>query len=267
MERHATAALSTADPVPLAAEALRIRAGTRLLVEGLALRVQRGEFLAILGRNGSGKSRTLHTLAGLAAPDAGQVLLEGRPLQQLRRREIAQRLGLLPQDREDSLALTALESVSLGRHPHLDFWRPDTAAGVALARAALARVGLADCAERPLATLSGGEQRRVAVAALLVQQPQVYLLDEPSNHLDPQHQIGILRLFRSLCDGGASVIATLHDPTLAVRYADSVLLLYGDGRYQLGDSAALVDGARLSDLYQTPIASLGTPPRQVFVAE
>lgn len=267
MERHATAALSGAGPVPLAAEALRIRAGARLLVEELTLQLQRGEFLAILGRNGSGKSRTLHTLAGLDAPDAGRVLLEGRPLKQLRRREIARRLGLLPQDREDSLALTALESVSLGRHPHLGFWQPDTAADRALARDALARVGLEDCAARPLTTLSGGEQRRVAVAALLAQQPQVYLLDEPSNHLDPQHQIGILRLFRSLCDGGASVIATLHDPSLAARFADTVLMLYGDGHYQLGATAALVDGTRLSELYQTPIGSLGAPPRQVFVAE
>jgi iron complex transport system ATP-binding protein len=267
MERHATAALSGDGAVPLAAEALRIRAGTRLLVDELTLQLQRGEFLAILGRNGSGKSRTLHTLAGLDAPAGGRVLLEGRPLQQLRRREIARRLGLLPQDREDSLALTALESVSLGRHPHLDFWRPDSAADLAVSRDALERVGLADCAARPLTTLSGGEQRRVAIAALLAQQPQVYLLDEPSNHLDPQHQIGILRLFRSLCDAGASVIATLHDPTLAARYADRVLLLHGDGRSQLGATAALVDGARLSELYQTPIGSHGVPPRQVFVAE
>jgi iron complex transport system ATP-binding protein len=259
--------LNGSDAFPLEADALRIRAGPRLLVESLSLRLRAGEFLVMLGRNGSGKSRTLHALAGLETPAAGRVLLDGQALGSLRRRDIARRLGLLPQDREDSLALTALESVSLGRHPHLRFWQRESAHDLALSRHALARVGLEDCATRTLATLSGGEQRRVAVAALLTQRPQVYLLDEPSNHLDPQHQIGILNLFRSLCDEGASVIATLHDPTLAARYADHVLLLHGDGRFQLGAAGELLDSRMLSELYQTPIGTLGAPPRRVFVAE
>jgi iron complex transport system ATP-binding protein len=259
--------LTGSHPIPLAADALRIRAGSRLLVEGLSLQLRQGEFLAMLGRNGSGKSRTLHALAGLETPAAGRVLLDGQVLGSLRRRDIARRLGLLPQDREESLALTALESVSLGRHPHLGFWQRESAQDLALARDALARVGLADCTARALVTLSGGEQRRVAVAALLTQRPQIYLLDEPSNHLDPQHQIGILSLFRSLCDEGASVVATLHDPTLAARYADTVLLLHGDGRYQLGAAGTLLDARTLTQLYQTTIGSLGAPPRQVFVAE
>jgi iron complex transport system ATP-binding protein len=267
MECHAAAAVTGSDPTPLAAEALTIRAGPRLLVERLTLPLRRGEFLAILGRNGCGKSRTLHALAGLDSPAAGRVLLDGRALASLRRRDVARRLGLLPQDREDALALTALESVSLGRHPHLRFWQRESAQDLALARDALARVGLEDCTARSLSTLSGGEQRRVAVAALLAQRPQVYLLDEPSNHLDPQHQIGILNLFRSLCDDGASVIATLHDPNLAARFADSVLLLHGDGRYRLGATDDVLDAASLSELYQTPIGTLCSPPRRVYVAE
>jgi iron complex transport system ATP-binding protein len=255
------------DQPPLAAETLRIRAGSRLLVENLTLALRRGEFLAILGRNGSGKSRTLHVLAGLDAPDGGRVLLAGEPLRALRRQDIARRIGVLPQDREDSLALSALESVSLGRHPHLRFWQRESAQDLAIARDALARVGLEECAARALTTLSGGEQRRVAIAALLAQRPQVYLLDEPSNHLDPQHQVGILSLFRALCDEGVSVVATLHDPTLAARYADSVLLLHGDGRYRLGAAGELLDAPVLSELYRTPIGTVGAPPRRVFVAE
>ena len=91
------------------------------------------------------------------------------------------------------------------------------------------QLGLRDFAMRLVPTLSGGEQRRVAMAALLAQAPQIYLLDEPSNHLDPLHQIQVLNLFRALTAQGASIIATLHDPTLAERFADRVLLLYGDG--------------------------------------
>jgi iron complex transport system ATP-binding protein len=103
------------------------------------------------------------------------------------------------------------------------------------------------------------------MAALLVQAPQSYLLDEPSNHLDPLHQIQVLQLFHDLTRQGASVIATLHDPTLAERFADRVLLLYGDGRHRLGAAAQILTSAALSELYLTPMLTLGTAPRRAFV--
>jgi iron complex transport system ATP-binding protein len=249
----------------LTTRALTIAAGARVLVRDLSLSVQRGEFLAVLGRNGCGKSLTLHALAGLAPPQSGQVLLHGQELGSISRREIARRLGLLPQDREEALALTALESVLIGRHPHLQFWQREGSGDVALARDALARLGLADCAMRLLTTLSGGEQRRAAMAALLAQAPQIYLLDEPSNHLDPHHQIQILGLFRDLCAAGASIIATLHDPTLAERFADRVLLLYGDGRHRLGAAAEILNSETLSELYLTPMQAFGDTPRRAFI--
>jgi len=250
----------------LTATGLAIAAGARMLVQNLSLGVRRGEFLAILGRNGSGKTLTLHALAGLSAPYSGQVLLDGEELTAMPRRWIAQRLGLLLQDREESLALSALESALIGRHPHLKFWQREGEQDLAIAQAALRRVGLADFARRSVATLSGGEQRRAAMASLLTQQPQIYLLDEPTNHLDPHHQIEVLEIFRALCREGASVIATLHDPTLAERYADRALLLYGDGRYRLGPVAEVLTAEELSALYLTPICAIGAPPRRAFIA-
>ncbi len=169
----------------LACKALTIAAGGRMLVADLSLSLQPGEFLAVLGRNGCGKSLTLHALAGLNAPRRGRVLLNGADLHRLPRRQVARQLGLLPQDREESLSMTALESVMIGRHPHLSFWQREGAADEAIAQTALSQLGLRDFAMRLVPTLSGGEQRRVAMAALLAQAPQIYLLDEPSNHLDP----------------------------------------------------------------------------------
>ena len=236
-----------------------------MLVQELSLSIAAGEFLAILGRNGTGKSLTLHALAGLAAPHSGRVLLQGRNLRRLSRRRVARQLGLLLQDREESLAMTTLESVLIGRHPHLQFWQREGAQDLAIAHHALERLGLAACAMRPVTTLSGGEQRRAAMAALLAQSPRIYLLDEPSNHLDPHHQIEILTLFRELCGEGASVIATLHEPTLAERFADRVLLLHGDGRHALGPAAELLSAQTLSALYQTPMQVLGQAPRRAFI--
>jgi iron complex transport system ATP-binding protein len=259
----ATAAL-TGDP--LLASGVSISAGRRALVQDLNLSLRRGEFLAVLGRNGSGKSLTLHALAGLNPVGAGKVLLAGEDLASLSRRRIAQRLGLLLQDREESLSLSALELTLIGRHPHLKFWQREGAQDMAVAQAALRRVGLADVARRQIHTLSGGEQRRAAMASLLAQEPQIYLLDEPTNHLDPHHQIQILQTFRDLCDQGASVIATLHDPTLAERFAERALLLYGDGRYQLGPVAEVLTAEELSALYLTPIEAVGVGSRRAFVA-
>jgi iron complex transport system ATP-binding protein len=249
----------------LVCDALTIAAGARVLVRDLSLSLARGEFLAILGRNGCGKSLTLHALAGLSTPRAGRVLLQGAEVRTLPRRLVARQLGLLPQDREESLAMTALESVLIGRHPHLSFWQREGTDDLAIAHSALTRLGLHDIALRLVTSLSGGEQRRVAMAALLAQAPQIYLLDEPSNHLDPLHQIQVLKLFRDLTSQGASIIATLHDPTLADRFADRVLLLHGDGRHRLGSAAEILTSEALSDLYLTPMQTLGVAPRRAFL--
>ncbi|MCC7464037.1 MAG: ABC transporter ATP-binding protein [Gammaproteobacteria bacterium] len=255
---------STAAPLLVATD-LQIDAGARTLVRALSFELRAGEFLAVLGRNGSGKSLTLHTLAGLRRPATGTLRCGTRPITELGRRATARHIGLLPQDREDALPLTALESALVGRHPHLRTWQSTGALDEALALRALERFGVGAQAARAVSTLSGGEQRRAAMAALLTQQPHVYLLDEPTNHLDPHHQIEVLGVFRELCHAGAAVIATLHDPALAERYSDRTLLLFGDGRWRLGPSREVLSVEELSALYLTPMTALGTPGRRAFI--
>lgn len=253
-------------PAALRAQDLSVSAGARRLVSALTISVAPGEFIAILGRNGCGKSLTLHTLAGLRPPSSGTVELEGRQLTQLSRRSIAQRLGLLTQDLEEGFASTVMESLLIGRHPHLSLLAREGPADRRLAQAALTRVGLPGFAERSAETLSGGEQRRCAMAALLTQDPQVYLLDEPSNHLDPQQQLAVLGLFREEANRGRTVIAILHDPTLAARFADSALLLYGDGNWLAGPAAEVLSAASLSQLYETPLTEVAVGTRRVFTS-
>lgn len=240
--------------------------GARQLVVGLSLQFRPGEFVAILGRNGSGKTLTLHTLAGLRQSQAGEVHLDGAAMESVSRRAVALRLGLLAQDVEESFVTTALEAVLVGRHPHLKLWQWETAEDERIARAALTAVDLEDFAGRRTDTLSGGELRRVAVAALLAQEPSVFLLDEPSNHLDPAHQLGILGLFRELCTAGKTVIATMHDPTVAARFADRVILLHGDGRWAAGAALELLTAERLSELYLAPMLELEKDGRRIFVS-
>jgi iron complex transport system ATP-binding protein len=250
----------------LAAKQVSVRVGARALVNDLSVEFAAGEMLAILGCNGSGKTLTLHTLAGLRPPHAGEVQLDGVSFAQLSRRAIALRLGLLAQDLEDAFVTTALEMVLIGRHPHLSLWQWETAEDERIARDALAAVGLENFAERRTDTLSGGEQRRVAVAALLAQRPGIFLLDEPTNHLDPHHQIRVLGLFRERAAGGGAVITTLHDPTLAARFADRVLLLFGDGRWRAGPVREVLTADSLSELYNSPMIEIEQDGRRVFVS-
>ncbi len=249
----------------LCAAGVTVRAGTRELVRALSVGFTGGELIAILGRNGSGKTLTLHTLAGLRAPAAGTVSLDGVPIDRLGRRALALRLGLLPQDLDEAFVATAIETVLIGRHPHLALWQWESAEDEQIARAALRAMDMDGFALRRTDTLSGGEQRRVAVAALLAQQPAIFLLDEPTNHLDPQHQLAVLSLFRELAKSQRTVITTLHDPTLAARFADRVLLLYGDGRWLLGPVATALTAATLSELYAAPMVELAQEGRRVFV--
>ena len=243
---------------------LDVAVGARLLVRSLSLELRAGDFLAVLGCNGSGKTLTMHTLAGLRAAEVGEITYRGSPLRGLSRRAVAREVALLPQVDSEGQSTTVLEHVLLGRHAHLATWRWPGAADDAIAHAALTAVALRGFAHRSLNTLSGGEQRRANCALTLAQQSAVLLLDEPTNHLDPQHALAVLDLFKARSYQGAAVVATLHDPTLASRYATHVLLLFGDGRWQLSDATQMLDLALLGELYGTAIGSAVLNGRTIF---
>lgn len=236
----------------------------RVLVRDLNLKVQAGSMLAVLGPNGSGKSLSLHTFAGVRAPGAGEVLIAGRPIAAWPRRELARQLALLPQNVEDPFPAKVIETVLLGRHPHIARWQWESARDRAIASQALAAVGLAGYEMRDVFTLSGGERRRAALAAVLAQTPRIFLLDEPTNQLDPNHQLEALQLLRAQADASAALVVTLHDPNLAVRFADQALLIGRDGRWRCGAAAEILTAAHLSELYDTQFQSADIGGRRVF---
>jgi len=254
-------------PVLLGVSGLDVTVSGRTLVRGLDFGVTAGEFACILGPNGAGKSLTLHTLAGLRPPARGSIALCGRPLDAWPRRERARRIGLLTQTSEDPFPGTVLDAVLVGRHPHIEPWRWESPQDVAIAQTALAACDLAAFEERAIDTLSGGERRRVALAAVLAQDPDVLLLDEPQNHLDPHHQLTILKLLRTRADQGRAVIATLHDPSLAARFADRVVLMHGDGRWEGGPCATALTAAALSSIYQVQMTEIQLSGRRHFIGE
>lgn len=249
----------------LACDGLDVSVAGRRLVSALTVACARRRMVAVLGRNGAGKTLTLHTLAGLRRPAAGTVTLDGIALGRWPRLALARELGLLPQAVEDPFPVTVLDTTVIGRHPHLGFWQWEGPAEQEAARAALATVDLAGLEDRAVDSLSGGERRRLSIATLLAQDPRVCLLDEPTNHLDPHHQVAVLELFRRRVDDGGVVLASLHDATLAARYADDALLLYGDGRWDFGPASDVLTPERLSALYAAPMHEFAFQGRRIFV--
>jgi iron complex transport system ATP-binding protein len=237
----------------LAVRGLDVSIAGRTLVAGLALTVAAGRTTVVLGRNGSGKTLCLLSLAGLRGASPA-VLLGGAALDSLPRRAVARLLSFMPQDSGTEVVGTVLDFVTLGLYPWQGGGAAESDAGRERTLAALQRLELADKAHQEVASLSGGERRRLDLALLLVQRTGLWLLDEPTNHLDPAQQAVLLGLLREHRAAGGGALVSLHDPSLAADIADQVLLLSGDGRWECGSPRDMLTLERLSQLYRTPLA-------------
>jgi iron complex transport system ATP-binding protein len=233
----------------LATQSLSVSVGDHRVCEDLNWSVEAGQHWAILGRNGAGKSTLLHTLAGLHASQHGTIVVDGLPAHGTSPKELAKVRGILPQRQLDPFASTVLETVLVGRHPHLDRWDWESNEDRRIALAALEQVGLHDFAQRDVLTLSGGERQRLAIAQLLTQQPRLMLLDEPLTHLDLNYQVAVMELMKHQVAAGAAVVSVLHDPGFAARYCDHALLLFGTGTWLAGPAEEVLTAQNLSCLY------------------
>ncbi len=222
---------------------LSLKLGHRRLVTDLNWQVRQGEFWCVLGRNGAGKSTLLHALSGLQSIDDGSFLMMGRPAKDLTLTELARLRGLMPQQIVDRFSASVGDAVAIARAPWRlgSAWRDDD--DRSYVTAALQRVGMLDRMDDDVMHLSGGERQRIAFAAMLVQNPALMLLDEPSSHQDIAQQLVMMRLMQEL-----AVIASCHDINLAARFASHVLLL-GEGFYYAGSTQEVLNPDVLSRVY------------------
>ena len=235
--------------------ALEITAGQRTLVSKLDVQIHRGEFWCVLGKNGTGKTTLLQALAGLRRPTQGQIRLCGDFLQRTPSDVLARRRGLLAQQIIDVFAHTVFEAVVIGR---LSARMGDNARVCSDEEAvdtALARVGLPGTQSRNVLTLSGGERQRVALAALLVQSPELMLLDEPVSHQDISQQFQVMQLLRELSEHHA-VVSSCHDINLARRFATHALVL-GEGCHWVGKVEDTLTPERLSAAFGCQLVQQG----------
>ena len=222
-------------------------------VAGVDLTLAAGEIVGLLGPNGAGKSTLVRLLAGTLRPTRGTVRLLGDELSTLTARARARRVAVVPQEPVFELPFSALEVALLGRHPHLGGVAFESERDLAIARAALARAGAGELADRAIGTLSSGEKQRVVFARALAQETPVLLLDEPASFLDLRHQVELFDRLRELVSDGRGVLAVLHDLNLAAEYCDRVLLMREGRLVAEGGTAETLTYANLTRVFATEI--------------
>ncbi|WP_082768563.1 ABC transporter ATP-binding protein [Nocardiopsis alborubida] len=223
-----TAPATASAPVRLSARGLTLAYDDHTVVEGLDADIVEGTITCVIGPNGCGKSTMLRALGRLMRPRAGLVELDGRDIHRVPTREVAEVLGVLPQQPVAPDGLTVADLVSRGRHPSQRWYRQWSGEDHRAVSDALEQTGLLELADSPLQELSGGQRQRAWISMVLAQGTDLLLLDEPTTFLDLVHQVDVLDLVRELhLHGGRTIVMVLHDLNLAARYADTVITMRG----------------------------------------
>jgi iron complex transport system ATP-binding protein len=255
MERTATTPLpapghASPAPVRLAAEDLRLAYDDTEVVRGLSVRIPTGAVTCVVGANACGKSTLLRGLARLLRPTGGRVVLDGADIRRMRTREVATRLGILPQSPTAPDGITVADLVARGRYPHQSWLRQWGAEDEAAVAAAMVATDTVELAERPVDELSGGQRQRVWIAMALAQGTDLMLLDEPTTFLDLAHQVEVLDLLADLNErDGRTIVLVLHDLNQAARYSDHLIAMK-DGRVVAeGAPADVVTAELVQDVF------------------
>ena len=223
------------------------------VLRDLSLTIPANSVTAILGPNGSGKSTLLLILLGLLVPQQGEVFIADRRRDKYYQPAMGRLIGLVPQDEQFPIGLSALEYVLLGRAPHLSILGRPAETDYQIALEALNLAGLIALKDRPVALMSDGERQLVTIARALAQRPRILLLDEPTSHLDLANTRHILRLLRDLAHEGVTIVFTTHDPNAAAAAADYAVLIKGGQIPAAGRVEEVFTDANLSQTYGIPV--------------
>ncbi|MFH8974336.1 ABC transporter ATP-binding protein [Streptomyces sp. NPDC017890] len=243
----------------LAARGVTVGYGARTVIDDLDVAIPPGVITTIIGPNGCGKSTLLRTLSRLLKPARGTVVLDGEDIVTLRTRDVAKKLGLLPQAPVAPDGLTVSDLVARGRHPHQSWLRQWSSDDAAVVERALAMTGVSDLADRPVDSLSGGQRQRVWISMTLAQGTDLLLLDEPTTYLDLAHAIDVLDLVDDLHESGCTVVMVLHDLNLATRYSDNLVVMREGRILAQGHPRDVITAELLHDAFGLRAKVIGDP--------
>ena len=234
----------------LAADGLAVGYDQREIIHDLSVRIPTGKITVIVGANACGKSTLLKTLARLLKPSRGTVLLDGKSIQQIPTREVATKLGLLPQSPTAPEGITVADLVGRGRYPRTRWIRQWSKADDEAVAEAMTSTDVLSIADRPIDELSGGQRQRVWIAMALAQETDILLLDEPTTFLDLTHQFEVLDLLVDLNKSDdRTIVLVLHDLNQACRYADHLIAMKGGAIVREGAPGSVVDTELIRDVF------------------
>jgi iron complex transport system ATP-binding protein len=237
--------------------------GARTIGSGVTLTLQPGEILALLGPNGAGKTTLFKTILGLLAPQQGQILFDGVPLDTLTRSERAKRIAYVPQAHAALFPFTVEEVVLMGRAAQVQPFSAPGQQDHQVAAAALDRLGMTHLSQRPYTEISGGERQMALIARALAQQPKVLVMDEPTASLDYGNQMRVLSHVRRLAKEGMAIVLSTHNPDHVFMVADRVALLHDGALVAIGSPADVLTPQRIRQLYDIDVV-MGTLPGSGF---
>jgi iron complex transport system ATP-binding protein len=224
--------------------------GHKVVVEDITLRMKPGEMMGLVGPNGCGKSTIIKALSRVISPYSGRILLGGKDISRISRRDLSRLLGVVPQIPLLPSAFTAFEVVLMGRNPHLGLFQYEGTKDMAIAWRAMEKTQVKHLAQRRIGELSGGEIQCVVIARVLAQETEIVLLDEPTANLDISRQVEILDVIKSLCQQhGLIVVAALHDLNLAAQYCDRLVLINNGRIYAEGTPAEVITDDNIKAVY------------------
>jgi iron complex transport system ATP-binding protein len=235
--------------VRIALDKVDVQLGRRTVVSGISAELAPGALIGVIGPNGAGKSTLVRALLALVPLSGGTVRIDGRPIADIGRRDIARSLAYLPQGQTLHWPLSVERLVALGRLPHLAPFSQGSAQDAAAIELAMVRADVIDLRARDATELSGGERARVMLARALAVGADGLVVDEPLASLDPGHQIDVMELLAGEARNGALVIAVLHDLTMAARYCDRILLIDQGELVADGTPTHVLTPERLAQVY------------------
>ena len=245
---------------PLSATGIRFSYGPRVILDGLSLDAEPGEAVGLVGPNGSGKTTFLRTISGTLTPEAGRVDVHGSELLSLSPRDRARRVAMVRQNPSVPLGFSALEVVLMGRNPHLGLLQWEGPKDMEVCRRVMELAEIWEFADRPLASLSGGELQRVFIARALAQETPVLLLDEPTAHLDISYQASILDTIETIRrETNMVVLIAMHDLTLAAQYCSRIAVLHRGSTLGFGRPSEVLTAEVISKAFGVKV-SIGEHP-------
>lgn len=234
---------------------ITFRYGTENILEKITFEIEKGSFVSILGPNGSGKSTLLKNISAELTPDTGAVFLESQDIFTIKRKTLAQKMAVVPQDTGAEFPFSVMEAVLMGRMPHQKRFQGDSEHDLEVAKHAMELTNVWHLRDRAINELSGGERQRVIAARALTQEPKVILLDEPTSHLDLQHQLELLELMADLNrTNGLTVIAVLHDLNLAAQFSQKIILLSEGKIKAYGEPHEVLTAEMIREIYHVEVA-------------